>query len=157
MSIINKLDPDEPLYESCKYDGELSPSSMLFHLLVMNRIRCCDNRLYLYRANEGRFEALEQNKEWHKLSWFFSENICQSISSSMVKELVHRLKNCNEIQLYSDELNQNDDCINVHDGIFEYPTGRMFSHSAEALFTYKLNVVYAKDASFDQCPHFKKF
>ncbi len=139
------------------YNGKYDLDAIYEHIISQKLLCCCNDSLYFYSHEEGRYIRIEKQNEWHVVSSMISVKLCKSIRPKYADEMVRRIKNTASIQLHIDEFNQNLDLINVRNGVLNYKTKELFPKSPEYNFTYQLNVDYISKKSNVTAPYFFKF
>ena len=88
------------------YSGRFNLDAMYEHITDSGLIRCCNDSIYIYYKNEGRYIKIDKQNEWHVISRLFSEKIRKTILPKQVNELISRVKNTADIQVHIDEFNK---------------------------------------------------
>ena len=136
------------------YNGRFNLDAMYEHITDSGLIRCCNDSIYIYYKNEGRYIKIDKQNEWHVISRLFSEKIRKTILPKQVNELISRVKNTADIQIHIDEFNKYENMINIRSGVLEYETLRLYEKSPKYMFTYCLNVEYTVS---EKMPYFNYF
>jgi len=143
--------------KSQKYSGKLDIGKMFEHILKQNIFYCCNDRMYFYNDDEGRYVFIDPNNEWHCLSFFFDESIRRAIKPSEVDQILKRIKYTADIQIAVDDFNNDTQVINIRNGVLDYNTGKLYQKMSDFRFTYQYNVSYKKDTDYTKVPNFNKF
>ena len=88
------------------YNGRFNLDAMYEHITDSGLICCCNDSIYVYYKNEGRYIKIDKQNEWHVISRLFSEKIRKTILPKQVNELISRIKNTADIQIHIDEFNK---------------------------------------------------
>lgn len=139
------------------YRGSYDLDAMYEHIINQELLYCCNERLYFYYHEEGRYIQIEKQNEWHVISHMFSFNLRKAITPKHAADLVSRIKNTASIQVHIDKFNNCNDLINLHNGVLNYKTYQLFDKSPDYMFTYQLNVSYIQDERNIDAPNFFKF
>ena len=143
--------------ETRKYESVFNIDKLYRYLINQRSIKCVNDNLLVYHKADGCYYFIDPANEWHVLSFYFSDDICDGIKSEQVSELLKRLKNTRRLQLDYSELNNSYDLMNTKRSVLNYLTCEEFEKNAEYRFTSQVNATYIPNSTIEQAPYFLSF